>query len=155
MCLWLLWGLTITILAMQNIEFGSVSSDDTPIQQKMAISKRYRSWISDRRTPIKTFLTIINVEHRSTFWGNFDIVFRIIWKQLKISQIIWKVNMLSTFHSFSTSAPIFTLSKSAPPQLRMCRRLPSLRSVSGIGPLRRGSSRKFLIGFFSPSACKK
>ncbi len=40
-----------TILAMQNIEFGSSRQTDTPIQQKMAVSKRYRSWISYRRTP--------------------------------------------------------------------------------------------------------
>ncbi len=40
-----------TILAMQNIEFGSSSQTDTPIQQKMAVSNQYRSRISDRRTP--------------------------------------------------------------------------------------------------------
>ncbi len=41
-----------TILAMQNIEFGSVSSDRYPDPTEMPISKQYQSWISDRRTPI-------------------------------------------------------------------------------------------------------
>lgn len=50
---------------------------------------------------------------------------------------------------FSRSIPALTLSKSAPPQFRTCRRLPSLRSTSWKGPLRRGSSKKFRTGFFS------
>ncbi len=40
MCLWLFWGLTTnTILAMQNVEFWSVSSDRYPIRRKC----QYRS----------------------------------------------------------------------------------------------------------------
>lgn len=58
--------------------------------------------------------------------------------------------MLLTLHSFSGSVPVFTLSKSSPPQFRTCLLLPSLRSVSGTGPERRGSSRKLRFGL-SPS----
>ncbi len=55
-----------------------------------------------------------------------------------------------TVHSFSSSDPVFTLSKSSPPQFLTCLLLPSLRSVSGAGPERLGSSRKLRIGL-SPS----
>lgn len=58
-----------------------------------------------------------------------------------------------TVHSFSSSDPVFTLSKSSPPQFRTCLRLPSLRSVSGAGPERLGSSRKLRVGL-SPSCCE-
>jgi len=50
---------------------------------------------------------------------------------------------------FSRSIPALTLSKSGPPQFRTWRRLPSLRSASWKGPLRRGSSKKLRTGFFS------
>lgn len=57
---------------------------------------------------------------------------------------------LLTVHSFSSSALVFTLSKSSPPQFRTCLLLPSLRSMSGAGPERLGSSRKLRSGL-SPS----
>lgn len=63
---------------------------------------------------------------------------------------LFRKMILLTVHSFSSSAPVFTLSKSSPPQFRTCLLLPSLRSMSGAGPERLGSSRKLRIGL-SPS----
>lgn len=83
------------------------------------------------------------------------------WRDIKIkTKLQWKVNsghqwtFLSslTVHSFSKSVPVFTLSKSSPPQFLTCLLLPSLRSVSRTGPERLGSSRKLRIGL-SPSGC--
>lgn len=68
-------------------------------------------------------------------------------KKKKVSRL-----KLLTVHSLSSSVPVFTLSKSRPPQFRTCLLLPSLRSMSGAGPERLGSSRKLRIGL-SPSCC--
>lgn len=66
-----------------------------------------------------------------------------------------KQNRALTVHSFSSSDPVFTLSKSTPPQFRTCRRLPSLRSMSGTGPERRGSSRKLRMGLSPSAGCRR
>lgn len=66
----------------------------------------------------------------------------------KLSQLNFRT--LITVHSFSSSAPVLTLSKSSPPQFRTCLLLPSFRSRSGAGPERLGSSRKLRMGL-SPS----
>ncbi len=50
-----------TVLAMQDIEFGSVSSDRYPDPAEKAESKRYRSWISVRRTPSQNTSAAVEV----------------------------------------------------------------------------------------------